>query len=66
MSSNSRVARTVVPRTIEGVAGLLVARKWDKAAIVYAWTLPENDGKPGRPKKVENSTFYNTGACSAV
>jgi hypothetical protein len=58
VSSNSRVARTVVPRTIEGVAGLLVARKWDKAAIVYAWTTPEESG--GRPqKRVEKSTLYN-------
>jgi hypothetical protein len=38
-----------IPDTIEGVAGLLTARKWEKAAIVYAWTLPEESG--GRPKK---------------
>jgi hypothetical protein len=35
------VPRTfTVPHTIEGIAGLLTARKWERAAIVYAWTYP--------------------------
>jgi hypothetical protein len=46
-----------VPDTIEGVAGLLTARKWEKSAIVYAWTLPEESG--GRPKSVKKLPLFN-------
>jgi len=37
-----------IPDTIEGVAGLLTARKWEKAAIVYAWTLPQQGRRTSR------------------
>ena len=41
-------ATFTVPDTIEGVRGLMTARGWQKAGIVYAYT--RNDGR-GRPSK---------------
>lgn len=46
----------IIPDTIEGVAGLLTARKWEKAAIVYAWTKPEVTGRPRKDGKSSKTT----------
>jgi hypothetical protein len=43
-----------IPDTIEGVSGLLTARKWEKAAIVYAWTMPQQ----GTSKQNRRSGLY--------
>lgn len=45
-------SKFTIPSTIEGVMGLLTARKWEKAAIVYAYTKPPKEGRPetgGKP-----------------
>jgi hypothetical protein len=40
--------RIVIPETVEGLRGLTMARGWERAAWVYAWT--SNDGA-GQPRK---------------
>lgn len=64
MSRFSVPSSFTVPDTIEGVVGLLTARRWEKAAIVYAWTLPEGSG--GRPKASKTTGFYNVEQFAAL
>lgn len=50
-----------IPETVEGLRKdlgglerLLVAKRWEKAAIVYAWTEPGEQGDNGHTKREEN------------
>ncbi len=47
---------TFVPETVEGVGRLLKARKWDKAAIVWAYCEPgtPSPGTAGKTGTVGN------------
>lgn len=47
-------ATFTVPDTIEGVRGLMTATKWEKAAIVYAYTQPMTKAEAGRKGGASN------------
>ena len=42
-----------IPDNIEGVMQLMTARKWEKAAIAYAFTKPSAGGRP--PKNLDKT-----------
>jgi hypothetical protein len=46
-----------IPDTIEGVMGLLTARGWERAAIVYAYTKPSKGGRPPKNSRVLPTVF---------
>lgn len=51
-----------VPDTIDGVRGLMTATKWEKAAIVYAYTT--NAGRGGDQSNAGNSALPTEFPCS--
>jgi hypothetical protein len=61
----TRQTRTIIPETIEGVAALFTARKWDKAAIVWAYVDANGRGKRGgirrRTKEYTPDSFADLG-----
>ena len=46
-----------VPETIEGVSRLLKARKWEKAAIVWAYVHSFENGEVGRGIAVSSDSY---------